>query len=81
MRWTDRASANLLPLSRATTLAAALREWVYTGRCEDFGVAVELWFAYIRLVLLKTPQRYLTFSEFAQDDRMAFDIQRYLREI
>lgn len=37
MRWDERASANLLPLSRATTLAAALREWGYTGSCEDYG--------------------------------------------
>lgn len=37
MRWDERASANLLPLSRAITLAAALQEWAYTGYCEDYG--------------------------------------------
>ncbi len=37
MRWTERASANLLPLSQASTLTAALREWAYTGFCEDYG--------------------------------------------
>ena len=36
MRWADRASANLLPLSRAPTFTAALREWGYTGFCEDY---------------------------------------------
>lgn len=33
--WKDRASATLLPLSRGSTLAAALREWSYTGRFFD----------------------------------------------
>lgn len=33
--WAERASASLLPLSRASTLAAALREWAYTGRFFD----------------------------------------------
>lgn len=30
--WTERAASTLLPLSRASTLGAALREWSYTGR-------------------------------------------------
>jgi hypothetical protein len=33
--WTERASASLLPLSRASTLSAALKEWAYTGRFFD----------------------------------------------
>ena len=33
--WAARAAATLLPLSRATTLVAALREWSYTGRFFD----------------------------------------------
>lgn len=33
--WTERASASLLPLSAAQSLAAALREWTYTGRFFD----------------------------------------------
>lgn len=33
--WVERAAATLLPVSRATTLVAALREWSYTGRFFD----------------------------------------------
>lgn len=33
--WADRAAAALLPLSRTSTLGAALREWVYTGHFFD----------------------------------------------
>lgn len=33
--WAVRAAATLLPLSRASALAAALREWVYTGHFFD----------------------------------------------
>lgn len=33
--WAERASASLLPLSRVGTLAAALKEWAYTGRFFD----------------------------------------------
>jgi len=33
--WAERASASLLPLSLARTLAAALKEWAYTGRFFD----------------------------------------------
>ena len=33
--WAERAAATLLPLSRATRLVAALREWSYTGRFFD----------------------------------------------
>lgn len=33
--WAERAVATLLPLSRASTLVAALREWSYTGRFFD----------------------------------------------
>jgi len=33
--WAERAAATLLPLSRAITLGAALREWAYTGRFFD----------------------------------------------
>lgn len=33
--WAERAAAAILPLSRASTLAAALAEWAYTGRFFD----------------------------------------------
>jgi hypothetical protein len=33
--WAERAAAALLPLSRASNLGAALREWSYTGRFFD----------------------------------------------
>jgi hypothetical protein len=33
--WAERASASLLPLSKGTTLTAALKEWTYTGRFFD----------------------------------------------
>jgi len=33
--WAERAAATLLPLSRATRLGAALREWSYAGRFFD----------------------------------------------
>ena len=37
--WAERASASLLPLSDAKTLAAALKEWMYTGRFFDLEAA------------------------------------------
>lgn len=37
--WAERASASLLPLSRASTLGAALKEWTYTGRFFDLEAA------------------------------------------
>src|SRR3546814_10047183 len=33
--WAERAAATLLPLSRASSLGPALREWSYTGRFFD----------------------------------------------
>lgn len=33
--WAERAAASLLPLSRASSLGAALREWSYTGHFYD----------------------------------------------
>lgn len=37
--WAERASASLLPLSRTSTLGAALKEWTYTGRFFDLEAA------------------------------------------
>lgn len=37
--WAERASASLLPLSHAKTLAAALKEWTYHGRFFDLEAA------------------------------------------
>lgn len=35
--WCSKAAANLLPLSLATDLATALREWAYSGISTDYG--------------------------------------------
>jgi hypothetical protein len=37
--WAERAATTLLPLSRAATLTAALKEWTYTGRFFDLEAA------------------------------------------
>jgi len=38
MSFTRRVAENILPLSsNQTTLTEALREWIYTGHCEDYG--------------------------------------------
>lgn len=43
MSWASRAANNLMPLSREQeSLAAALREWRYTGNCYDLEEPVEI---------------------------------------